>query len=73
MYSEHAHLNLHPSVVSEAKVHSDNHVKTVAHAVMKNIPGAKEQIDKHFSRNNWKIPYSIQPIPVVNLPFHLGW
>jgi hypothetical protein len=40
---------------------------------MKNIPGAKEQIDKHFSRNNWKIPYSIQPIPVVNLPYHLGW
>jgi hypothetical protein len=73
MNSEHSHLNLHPSAASEAMVHSDSHVKAVAHAAMRNIPGAAERIDAHFSRGVWKIPYSIPPTPVVNLPYHLGW
>ena len=73
MQSEYAHMNFHPSIASEGKVHTDAHVRAVAHAAMKHIPGATDKINAHFSRDTWKIPFSIQPKPVINLPIHLGW
>jgi hypothetical protein len=73
MESSLQHLNFHPSIASEAKVHSDNHARAVAHAAMKDIPGATEKINAHFSRSAWKIPYSIAPKPVVNLPYYMAW
>ena len=73
MQSEYAHMNFHPSIASEGKVHTDAHVRAVAHAAMKNIPGAAEKINAHFSRDTLNIPFSIPPTPVINLPIHLGW
>jgi hypothetical protein len=73
MQSHHAHLDFHPSAANEPKVHSDAHVKSVATAAMKDIPGATELINNHFEKGPWKIPYAFAPKKYINLPFSLGW
>jgi hypothetical protein len=73
MQSQHNATNLHPSAAYETRVHSDQNVKQLAHAAMKNIPGAKKIIDSHFDRSAWKIPHRFPAKKHINLPYHLGW
>ena len=73
MQSEHAHINFHPSVANEARIHSEDKVQRLAEAALKNIKGSQEHIDSHFNKGPWEIPYSFAPKKHVNLPFSLGW
>jgi hypothetical protein len=73
MQSEHAHMNFHPSVVHEAKVFTKTHTEAVARAALKNVPGASQLIDKHFSTAAWKIPYSFAPKKVENQPYYMPY
>ena len=73
MQSHHNATNLHQSAAYETRVSTPKHVKELAHAAMKNIPGAKKIIDAHFDKSAWKIPHSFPAKKHINLPYHLGW
>jgi len=73
MQSEHAHLDGNYGVHDEPRVSSQEHIKQVALAAMKHIPGAKEEIEKTFDKGPWKIPFALPAKRQINQVMHLGW
>ena len=73
MQSEHAHLNMNYGIESQPRVSGDAHIKEVALAALKNIPGAKEEIEKTFDKKAWKMPFALPGKRYINQAMHLGF
>ena len=73
MQPEHAHLDQNYGAHTEPRVSHEHHIKTVAHAALKNVPGARELIDNTFNRGAWKKPFTLPAKRHVNQPMYLGF
>ena len=67
------HLDMSPGIHDEPKVSSPELVKKIAHAAVKNIPGATLKVNKYFNKARWNIPFALKPPKPINLTYHLGW
>lgn len=70
---EHTHLDRSDGIHDEPKVSSPELVEKIAHAAVKNIPGATQKLTSYFNKGRWKIPFALKPRKPVNLVYHLGW
>ena len=73
MQAEHAHLDLNYGAHSQPRVGHEHHIKEVAHAALKNIPGARELVNKTFDKGAWKKPFTLPAKRHVNQAMHLGF
>ena len=58
---------------AEPRVSHEAHIKEVAHAALKHIPGGTELVNKTFNRGPWKKPFSLPQKRSINQALHLGW
>ena len=70
---EHPHLDMSHGIHDEPRVSSPELVQKIAHAAVKNIPGATAAVKRYFNKAQWKIPFALKPKKPVNLAYHLGW
>ena len=73
MQSEHAHLDMSPSIHNTPRVSLEPHVKEIALKSMEKIPGAKEAIEQTFHKGKWDKPFALPGKRHVNQAMHLGW
>jgi len=73
MQAEHAHLDMNYGIHEEPRLTSDAHIKEVAHAAMKHIPGATQLINATFNKGKWQKPFSLPGKRHINQAMHLGW
>ena len=65
------HQNIAHSAASEPKITSPHLVQQIAHAALKNVPGAKALLDKHFQKT--LIVPELVPRRAENLVMHSGY
>ena len=73
MQPEHAHLDMNPGLPYQPRVSHESHIKEIAHAALKNVPGAKQVIEDRFDKSAWQKPFALPGKNYINQAYHLGW
>ena len=64
-------LNQHPSEGYKPRIGQTQHLKTIAQAAFKNIPGGAQLIEKHFG--NGVFPRGLTQAKQINQVMHHGF
>ena len=70
MDTEKAHLEMGHDRFFEPKVHSLEAQHQIALAATKNIPGASDIVNNHFTRRPLNMPFALKPTAIFDQEFH---
>ena len=67
------HLDNNYNAHTEPRVSHEAHIKQVAHAALKNIPGGTQLVNDTFKTGVWQKPFKLPGKRHIDQPLHLGF